>query len=159
MIKIAGRQYDGFECEALLKERVAALDFEHEGETMPQAARDEWNELNAAIDEFAKRRDRLRELANDPRRTEPGFIPAPAVRTEDPSLPPRLREARDMGLRTIERHQERSVQNRWLLHRRRLAGTQITGGPPDTVTKKSANTTRNSLRAAQLGRPSKSQVG
>jgi hypothetical protein len=105
-LEIAGRTYDGYECEAAMKERVAELDFEHEGETMPQKARDEWNELNAAIDEFAKRRDRVRELSSRPGNAEAGFTPAPARAVEDTAMPARLREARDRGLRVIERWQD-----------------------------------------------------
>jgi hypothetical protein len=68
-IKIKGQTYRS---EAELKGRVAALDLEHEGEPMPEEAREEWNALNERIDEFSARRERILELARTRRNLENG---------------------------------------------------------------------------------------
>jgi HK97 family phage major capsid protein len=100
-----GRDYFS---EAELKARVAELDLEHRDETMPKAAREEWNRLNETIDEFEARRERILELAGSRRNVESGdgaTFRHGYTRTDDPQ-DPRLREARDVGLRAIERHDD-----------------------------------------------------
>jgi hypothetical protein len=47
-IQINGVSYDG---EHAIRARVAELDAEHAGQPMSGAAREEWNELNAVVDE------------------------------------------------------------------------------------------------------------
>src|SRR5207247_8941386 len=94
-IKIKGHTYRS---EAELKGRVAALDLEHEGESMPGEAREEWNALNERIDEFEARRERIRELARTRRNLENGdgaTFRHDFNRGDDSQVDPRLREARD----------------------------------------------------------------
>jgi HK97 family phage major capsid protein len=100
-----GRDYFS---ESELKARVAELDLEHRDETMPKAAREEWNRLNETIDEFEARRERITELAKSRRGVESGdgaTFQHGYTRTDDPQ-DPRLREARDVGLRAIEHHDD-----------------------------------------------------
>ena len=59
LAEIFGRQYD-YEDE--VRERITELDREHAGKLMPRAVKDEWNELNAVIDELEVRHQRIREL-------------------------------------------------------------------------------------------------
>ena len=92
---------------AELKARVAELDLEHRDETMPKAAREEWNRLNETIDEFEARRERIAELAGSRRNVESGdgaTFRHDWNRADDPQ-DPRLREARDLGLRAIQRNE------------------------------------------------------
>jgi hypothetical protein len=103
-------EYEGreFFSEAELKARVAELDLEHAGETMPKASREEWNKINETLDEFSARRDRIVELARGSRRNMESGDGADFRhdwRTDDPQADPRLREARDVGLRAIQRHE------------------------------------------------------
>lgn len=103
-IKIKGHTYRS---EAELKGRVAALNLEHEGESMPEEAREEWNALNERIDEFEARRERIRELARTRRNLENGdgaTFRHDFNRGDDSQVDPRLREDRDAGLRAIERY-------------------------------------------------------
>jgi HK97 family phage major capsid protein len=97
-----------FFSEAELKARVAELDLEHRDETMPKAAREEWNRLNETIDEFEARRERITELAGSRRNVESGDGAdfRRGYTRDDSQQDPRLREARDTGLRAIERHDD-----------------------------------------------------
>src|SRR6266513_277839 len=103
-------EYGGrsFYSESELKQRVTELDREHADAVMPKQARSEWHLLNETIEEFAARRERVLELARSPRNTESGDgagFQHGYTRVDDPQ-DPRLREARDVGLRAIERHDD-----------------------------------------------------
>jgi hypothetical protein len=106
ILEYEGREYFS---EAELKARVAELDLEHAGETMPKASREEWNKINETIDEFEARRERLVELARGSRRgVESGdgaTFRHDWNRVDDSQVDPRLREDRDAGLRAIQRHE------------------------------------------------------
>lgn len=69
-----------------IDERLAELDAEHAGTVMPQAAAEEWEQLNAERDQQAAaaaelrlRRDRMRDLARNPAATERAATGVPAV--------------------------------------------------------------------------------
>jgi HK97 family phage major capsid protein len=105
ILSYEGRDYFS---ESELKARVAELDLEHTGETMPKESREEWNKLNETIDEFTARRERLAEFARSRRNLESGDGAdfRHGFTRDDPQQDPRLREARDVGLRAIERHDD-----------------------------------------------------
>ena len=63
-----------FFSEAELKQRVAEIHAEHEGEEITGAARLEWNKLNETIEHFQARRDRIVELARSGRASSTGLI-------------------------------------------------------------------------------------
>jgi hypothetical protein len=105
-IKIKGQTYRS---ETELKGRVAALDLEHQGEPMPEEARAEWNALNERINEFSARREHILELTRCPRNLENGdgaTFDHGRTRVDANTQDRRLREARDIGLRAIERHDD-----------------------------------------------------
>jgi HK97 family phage major capsid protein len=91
LIEIAGRMYDSAE---VIRARIEELDAEYPGQTFPDEAREEWNELNRVLDEFKAREDRIRELARDPRNIESGGELGS----------PHIARDHDAGLRTIERY-------------------------------------------------------
>lgn len=90
-----------------LELRAAVRDLEKEaaGREFTDQERDEWNRLNTLIDELDKRRERLRELAGDPRHNEASaafrFLDGSGVRDEE--LPVRVRGSRKAALRANER--------------------------------------------------------
>lgn len=105
-------EYEGrsYSSEAAMKARIPELHAEHEGEEITGAAKDEWNAINARLDHFQKRRDRILELARGGGRgVESGdgadFRHSRMEPADNASLPPHVRASRDAGLRAIERHQ------------------------------------------------------
>jgi HK97 family phage major capsid protein len=62
LAEIAGRSYESAEA---MRQRVGELDAQYAGKTFPAAAKKEWHELNAVLDESKVRRERVRELASD----------------------------------------------------------------------------------------------
>jgi HK97 family phage major capsid protein len=104
ILSYEGRDYFS---ESELKARVAEIHLEHEGEEITGAAKDEWNRCNEALEHFEKRRERIRELARSGR-VESGdgaTFQHGQTRIDNPQQDPRLREARDTGLRAIQRHE------------------------------------------------------
>jgi len=108
-------EYEGrsYFSEAELKQRIAQIHLEHEGEVIPKGsdAAEEWNKLNGALEHFEKRRERLAELARSGgRNVESGdgatFDHRRSLeQADDSALPPHVRANRDAGLRAIETHQ------------------------------------------------------
>jgi len=83
-----------------LRQELADLDREYEGQKMPDDAAKRWNDINHEIDELGVRRERLAELARNPRAQE-GTFPtraAKGVRFGDD----RAQGDRDEALRSLD---------------------------------------------------------
>jgi HK97 family phage major capsid protein len=89
--EIHGRVYDS---TAAMIRRVEERDAENAGGRFDEETREEWNALNAAIDEEGKRLERIRELARSPYNCEDRA----GLYSRD------RRAAHDAGLGTIERY-------------------------------------------------------
>jgi HK97 family phage major capsid protein len=108
LLEFEGRR---FYTERDLKQRVYELEAEHEGEEITGEAREEWNSLNEKIDHFEARRERVAELARSKRGIESGDGATTPIQSltrveEEAAVPPHVREARDAGLRAVERHSD-----------------------------------------------------
>lgn len=81
---------------------ITALDREFAGKQMPSKAKEAWNSLNAALDEFATREQTIRELYSrgSYESTTDSFQPA----RPDPEQPRHLAMAQQAGLRAINLH-------------------------------------------------------
>jgi HK97 family phage major capsid protein len=96
---ICGRSYTD---RGQMAQRVAELDAQYAGQ-MPANARAEWNSLNEAIEELDVRSDRILELSTRSANTEGGAgFHAPRGQASD-NAPSHTREARDKGMRAIDR--------------------------------------------------------
>jgi HK97 family phage major capsid protein len=92
--------------ERTLLEQLHELEDEAHGQPFDEAQKARWNDLNAELDEYRVRRERLIELARDPRNTEAGSVyETKLTRTRfDEAAPEHVRAAHDDGLRAIERN-------------------------------------------------------
>jgi HK97 family phage major capsid protein len=96
---VAGRRYESV---SAITARLAELDKQYEGRRFPDDSREEWNQLNEAVEnlgEHDKRMARIRELSRNPRNTEnvgDVFRGAPTRPTHGTPA--------DGAMRTIERH-------------------------------------------------------
>jgi HK97 family phage major capsid protein len=93
------------ETERDLLEQLRALEQDAEGREFDEDERGQWNAINERIDEYRVRRERLTELARDPRNTEHGAVHEPTLattRTEEVA-PGHIRALRDRGLRAVDR--------------------------------------------------------
>jgi HK97 family phage major capsid protein len=108
---IYGREYDS---PAALRARITEIDTAHPGQRFPAAIRDEWNALNATLDEIElnARRDRVRDLARSGNNTEAGatfHTPANgAGTTRDHAL--RANERADFLAPEVRAHMERTIR-------------------------------------------------
>src|SRR4051794_31611998 len=84
-----------------LRSAIQELEREAAAEPFTVEQKGRWNELNKQLDEYAVRRERLRELAT-PARTE-GENSRSYI--ADERLPQEVRTAHDEGLRAIATHQ------------------------------------------------------
>jgi HK97 family phage major capsid protein len=91
--------------ESQLRAAVEALEDKAAGRAFTQEERDQWNDLNSKVDEFDKRRERLRELAGNPRNHEAGasFRSLDGSGVRDEELPAHVRGSREAALRANER--------------------------------------------------------
>jgi HK97 family phage major capsid protein len=85
-----------------MAQRVAELDASYAGAMSPQA-KAEWNSLNDAIEELDIRLDRVRELSTRSANTEAGASFHTPRSQASPDVPAHTREARDKGMRAIDR--------------------------------------------------------
>jgi HK97 family phage major capsid protein len=89
-----------------LVEAIRVLEDEARDRTFDDEEKERWNDLNAELDEYRTRRERVAELARNPANTEPGSVYEPTLtRTRfDETAPQHVRAAHDEGLRTIDRN-------------------------------------------------------
>lgn len=87
-----------------LRDAIRELEAGADGRQFTQEERDQWNALNEQLDEYVVRRERVLELAGNPHAREDGTRFHTRIRTDDDDATPKhVREARDAGLRAIER--------------------------------------------------------
>jgi hypothetical protein len=89
-----------------LVEAIRALEDECAHEPFDDSQKERWNELNAELDEYKVRRQRLAELGRRPENTEhgDGAHQPPVITRIDEAAPAHVRAGHDAGLRTIERN-------------------------------------------------------
>ncbi len=86
-----------------VRTRIRELEDTAAGREFTQIERNEYAGLEAKLREFEGRRNRLRKIAQDPRRREETWE-GPGAPRHDENRPEHIRAAHDAGLRAINRH-------------------------------------------------------